>query len=541
MRWGDHETRFIRPVQWVVMMLGSEHIAAEILGQKTSCETIGHRFHHPKKLLITRAKDYQTLLQTHGMVMVDFNQRRDRIKKLIQHTTGSAGEAVIEEDLLNEVTAMVEWPTALLGQFKPEFLALPPEVLITSMKTHQRCFPVYKAGKIQPLFVLISNIESKNPQTVIEGNERVINARLADAAFFYNNDLSTPLEQRLQKLDGLVFQHTLGSMADKSKRIAKLAAYISKQLEAPTDQPKRAGLLSKCDLVSEMVYEFPSLQGTMGYYYALNDKEPDDIATAIKEQYLPRYSGDVLPQTTTACCVALADRLDTLMGILGINKIPSGDKDPFALRRSALGVLRILIEKNLNLDLLALLKQAHKNYAVDLPNKAVITQAFDFTMDRLRAWYLEKAVPPGVFAAVHACHPSAPLDFDQRIQAVQQFQQLPEADALAAANKRVSNLLKKQENTTNSLKIDATLFESDAERHLASLLKTHAKTVDDLYKNADYTRALSELSTLKEPVDTFFDEVMVMVDDKKMRNNRLALLASLRKLFSQVADISLLS
>lgn len=542
MRWGNNDTLFVRPVHWVVMVYGKDLIKTIILGKATSHKTYGHRFHHIKPLSITQAKDYQQLLHTHGMVMVNYEKRREQIRKLINKAANNVGTAIIEHDLLNEVTSMVEWPTALLGQFKVKFLELPPEVLITSMKIHQRCFPIINSkNKLQPYFVLISNIESKNPKMVIQGNERVINARLADASFFYDNDLHETLNNRLKSLDGVIFQHQLGTVADKAKRISKLAGFIAKQLDEDIVLTKRAGLLAKCDLVSEMVCEFPSLQGTIGYYYALHDKEPKDVALAIKEHYRPRCAGDDLPTTPISCCVALADRLDTLVGILGTNKIPTGDKDPFALRRAALGALRILIEKKLPLDLLPLLKQARNAFEIDLPNKKANENAFDFIMDRLRSWYLDKNLSADAFAAVFARNPSSPLDFDQRLKAVQQFQKLPEASALVAANKRVSNILRKQARSIHLKEVDSSLFESDAERNLAKLLQSKTKTVADLYKKADYQKALSELSTLKKPVDTFFDEVMVMVDDKKIRNNRLALLVSLQKLFSQVADISLLS
>ena len=344
MRWGNDVTTFVRPVHWVVMLFGKQVIPTEILGKKTSRETYGHRFHHPKALLMTQAKDYQTLLQTHGKVMVDYEKRREYIQKQIKQVTQPIGQPLIEEGLLNEVTAMVEWPVALLGQFKAEFLELPPEVLMTSMKVHQRCFPITNnQGELQPYFVLIANIESKDPATVIHGNERVINARLADASFFYDNDLSASLESRCDRLEGVVFQQQLGTLAEKTKRITKLAVHIAQQMNETPTLAKRAATLAKCDLVSEMVYEFPSLQGTMGYYYALHDQESKEVALAIKEQYHPQFSGDTLPQHLTGCCVALADRLDTLVGIFGIDKIPTGDKDPFALRRTALGILRHLI------------------------------------------------------------------------------------------------------------------------------------------------------------------------------------------------------
>ncbi len=541
MRWSNHSWVFIRPVHWIVMMYGKDIVPATVLGQPAGRETIGHRFHHPKKILITQPKDYQQLLMTHGMVVADFEKRREKIRAQIEKAAAKVGRATIDEDLLSEVTSMVEWPVALLGSFRAEFLELPPEVLITSMKIHQRCFAVQNnKGELLPNFILVSNIESKDEQHVIKGNERVINARLADASFFYDNDLNTPLEKQLKKLEGVVFQHELSTVADKVKRLAKLTGSIADQLGEDGDVAKRAALLSKGDLVSEMVYEFPSLQGVMGYYYARHDKEPTAVAQAIREQYQPRFAGDELPHTPIACALSCADRLDTIVGILGINKTPTGDKDPFALRRAALGILRILIEKQLPLDLFELLKEARKNYQISLPNKDVVDQAFAFIMDRLRAWYSEKGIAANVFSAVLARKPTQPLDFDLRIKAVQHFQQLPQAEALAAANKRVSNILRKEAKDFSEKKIDSALFENEAERNLAKLLNNQAKSVEALYEQSDYTRALSDLATLKEPIDTFFDTVMVMVDDQKIRNNRLALLSSLRKMFTHVADISLL-
>jgi glycyl-tRNA synthetase beta chain len=540
MRWGKHPIEFVRPVHWVVMLYGKDIVSTTILGKQTTQETHGHRFHRTKPLLIANARDYAQVLMSHGMVIADFNKRHEKIRHLIEKAADSVGKVIVDEDLLDEVTAMVEWPVALLGQFKKEFLELPAEVLITSMKVHQRCFPLKdKQGELLPYFILVSNIESKDPKQVVEGNERVINARLAAAAFFYDTDLSTPLESRLDKLNGVIFQHQLGTLANKTDRVVKLTATIANAIEEKADLAKRAALLAKCDLVSEMVYEFPSLQGTMGYYYALHDKEPAAVAQAIKEHYQPRFSGDVLPASINGCLVALADRLDTIIGIFGINKAPTGDKDPFALRRAALGILRIIIEKGLPLDLLALLKQAQKNYADHLTNKEAVAQAHEFIIDRLRAFYQEQGIAVNIFSAVLANHPNQPLDFDRRMKAVQHFQTLPEAEALASANKRVSNILKKLDKPAPK-EVDAALFDSEAERNLARLLNTHAKTVVQLYEKADYTKALSELASLKDPIDQFFNEVMVMVDDKKIRNNRLALLASLRQLFTQVADISLL-
>lgn len=540
MRWGKHPIEFVRPVHWVIMMYGKEVIPATILGKQTSAETRGHRFHRNKPFSITQARDYAQLLMSHGMVLVDFNKRREKIRQLIEKAAHPMGQVIIDEDLLDEVTAMVEWPVALRGQFKKEFLDLPAEVLITSMKVHQRCFPLKdNDGNLLPYFILVSNIESRDPQQVIAGNERVINARLSDASFFYDNDLNISLESRFEKLNGVVFQQQLGTLADKSERIVKLTTLIATSLNEKTETAKRAAQLAKCDLVSEMVYEFPALQGIMGYYYALHDKESPAVATAIKEHYQPRFARDELPSSLVGCFIALADRIDTIVGIFGINKAPTGDKDPFGLRRAALGILRIMIEKGLSLDLSPLLKQAQKNYGDRLVNKEVVEQAQEFIFERLRAFYQEQGIATNVFTAVLANHPSQPLDFDRRMKAVQYFQSLPEAEALAVANKRVSNILKKLDKQPTK-EVDSALFDSDAERNLAHLLSSQTKSATQLYEKADYTKALSGLATLKEPIDRFFNEVMVMVEDKKIRNNRLALLASLRHLFTQVADISLL-
>lgn len=540
MRWGNNDFVFVRPVQWVVTLYGREVVHTSLYGKKSSRETQGHRFLYPSKLSISEPRDYNAILYSQGRVIADYKARREMIEKEINKATGANHNAVIDPGLLNEVTALVEWPVALTAEFNPEFLKLPREVLITSMATHLKCFPIEDSqGKLLSQFIVVSNIENDNPKTIINGNENVINARLSDASFFYQNDLKISLEKRLEVLGHVVFEQQLGTMEDKSRRLSKLAAYIAKHGVVNIDIAKHAALLSKCDLISEMVVEFPKLQGIMGYYYALNDKEPKACATAIKEQYLPRFSGDVLPKTLGGTAIALADRLDTLVGILGVNKHPTGDKDPYGLRRAAIGILRILIEKRLPLDLLQLIKQAIKGYGEVLPNKSILEHTFDFVLGRLKSWYQEQGIPVEIFEAVLACRPTAILDFHRRVEAVQKFQAMPEANALASANKRVSNILKKTENTIPK-KPDAALFEKQEEKNLAILLKKQQKTVDALYEKADYTKALAELSSLKKPVDAFFDQVMIMDENKKVRLNRLALLASLRHLFSQVADISLL-
>lgn len=540
MRWGNNDIRFIRPVHWVLLLFGRDVIYTELFGLKTTRETRGHRFHHPRPIPITHPKDYNVVLYSQGYVVPDFQTRKDLIRKQIDKAVGHNQQAIVDENLLEEVTGLVEWPVVQKGSFNPDFLNVPKEVLITSMQTHQKCFPIeHTDGTLAPQFLLVSNIESKDPALVTQGNEKVINARLSDAAFFYDNDLKHPLPSYLPTLNKVIFQHKLGSLGDKTKRTQKLAEHISKKLGADTPLVKRAAQLSKCDLLTEMVYEFPSLQGVMGCYYALNEGEDPEVAQAIKEHYLPAFSGDRLPETLTGAIVSLADRLDTLVGIFGINQIPTGDKDPFALRRNALGILRILIEKELPLDLMALLTQTQKGYANILPNDKVIEQCLEFIMSRLKSWYLEQRVAPEIFESVLAINPKSPLDFHHRVQAVRQFQTLPESSALAAANKRVSNILKKQDEKLPT-KTDAALFECEEERVLAKCLDTQSEEVTTLYQNADYTTALTKLSTLKEPVDAFFDQVMIMDKDAKKRRNRLALLVSLRKLFTQVADISLL-
>ncbi len=540
MRWGLNDLSFVRPVKWLLMLFGSDVVKATFFDKKTCHETYGHRFHHPKAIQINQPREYEQLLQTNGLVAADFDKRKQKIRQQIESQSPHYGKAVIDESLLNFVTALVEWPVVLIGQFKEDFLQVPAEAIITSMKVHQKCFPIVdKQNNLLPYFIMVSNIESKNPQKVIEGNERVINARLADATFFYNKDLAQPLTHFTDKLSHVIFQKKLGTLADRSDRLVKLSTKIAKQLELDSKTARRAAELSKFDLMTDMVGEFPELQGTMGSYYAKNAAETDEVANAIKEHYYPRFSGDQLPETELGTVLALADRLDLLIGILGINKIPTGEKDPYALKRSALGIVRLIVEKSLPLDLHKLLQGAYNSFD-DLPNKNVVDQAFQFIMERMRSWYLEQGVKPELFAAVSACSPTKPLDFDQRIKAVQQFQTLPESSSLAAANKRVSNILKKANSGQKAKHINDSLFENDVERKLADLLKQKTESVNNLYNQANYTEALSELATLKEPVDSFFDQVMIMVDDKKVRDNRLALLAGLHHLFTQVADISLL-
>lgn len=543
MRWGIHPESFARPVHWLVLMFGAHTIKIELFGVHSNNQTYGHRFHHPQALTITSPQDYARILEDQGNVIAAFSKRRDIIRQAIRNITPKNQIVAVEDDLLDEVTSLVEWPVALIGHFNPDFLKVPAEALITSMKINQKYFPVLSQQELQPTFVLISNIEGTDPALIVHGNERVLNARLADAAFFFKNDCEHSLESRLPHLEQVTFQKQLGSLADKTERMVTLVTFIGNALKENSSVAKQAAQLCKCDLLSEMVGEFPTLQGIMGYYYAKNDGLSEECALAIKEHYYPRFSGDTLPTTTAGSIVALADRLDTLVGIFGINQAPTGDKDPFALRRAALGILRILIEKKLPLDLEQLLQRAQQAYTAHLPNTAVVTQTFDFMMSRLKAWCLEKGISAEVFEAVLACRPTTPLDFTRRVNAVEEFLQKnsPTANALAAANKRVSHILKKQAGDIWPTAISPQLFEHEAERVLAQQLTLQTKIVNQLYSEARYTEALDQLSSLKEPVDTFFDKVMVMVDDKAKRENRLALLAGLHHLFTRVADISLLT
>ena len=538
MRWSDHEFSFIRPVHWIVMLFGSQVISAEVLGKPADRITYGHRFMYPEAIELNRADDYQTLLLNPGKVIASFEQRKTAIVTEIDQLDIPSGHAVIDEDLLSEVTLLVEWPVVLVGQFSPDFLSVPAEALVTSMQEHQRCFPVFDdQGIIQPYFIITSNIESKDPQAVIKGNEKVIHARLSDAKFFYQQDIKMPLADRFAALEQVVFEKQLGTIAAKSKRVEKLMVQLAKKLELDTELAKRATLLSKCDLVSHMVYEFPELQGIMGEYYALHDHEDTQVAISLKEQYLPRFSGDNLPTYLLGCALAIADRIDTLMGIFGINKKPTGDKDPFALRRAALGVVRILIEKTLPVDLNFLLNSALKNFK-DLPNQDPATELKSFIFDRMKAWYQERDVSYDIFEAVAAIDCTHLADFDQRISAVQHFLLLPEAKALAEANKRVHNILKKQDQVSE--KVDTKLLKLEQETQLHKVIKSTSKVVLEYNKEKNYSESLDQLAQLKPAIDAFFEHVMVMDEDLKIRDNRLALLSQLRDLMSSVADISLI-
>ena len=546
MRWGARREEFVRPVHWIVMLLGNDIVNAQVMGLSAGNTSRGHRFHSKGDIAIQSPSRYEDSLRS-AHVITNFAERRELIRQgVITAAENAGGVAVISDALLNEVTALNEWPVPLLGRFEERFLAVPSEALVSSMAEHQKYFHVVNSdGQLLPMFITVANIESKDPAQVINGNERVIRPRLADAAFFYETDKKSTLEVRRESLKSIVFQAKLGSVFDKTERVARLAEILAPMTGAEPPLARRAAELSKSDLVSEMVGEFDDLQGTMGRYYAINDGEHAEVAEALFEQYLPRFAGDAIPITATGATLALADRLDTLVGIFGIGQPPTGSKDPFALRRASLGVLRIIVERGIDLDLHEVLTAAvsqHTSLGTDSGAiKATSKQVLTYIIDRLRSWYEDENIPTEVFQAVAARRLSNPLDIHQRVQAVHAFNQLVEAAALAAANKRVSNILSKQVDSTIPVEVDNTLLVDSAEKALALSLAELTTEVKPLLQDRDYTEVLKQLARLRQPVDQFFDDVMVMVDDDTLRNNRLALLQQLRNLFLEVADISLLA
>lgn len=538
MRWGSLRAEFVRPVHWLVLLFGDEVIHAEMYGVRAGRETYGHRHHHPAAIYIATPAAYAPLLETEGRVLADFAARKEAIRgQIVQAAQGVGGSAVIDEALLDEVTALVEWPVALLGNFESRFLDLPPEPLISTMKGNQKYFHVVDAQRrLLPHFITVCNIDSRDPAQVRAGNERVIRPRFSDAAFFWEQDRRQPLAQRAEQLKNVLFQAKLGSLYDKSERVAVLAGEIARRLDADGALAEQAARLAKCDLLTHMVGEFPELQGLMGRYYALAEGMPAELAEALDEQYLPRQAGDRLPATATGRALAVADKLDTLVGIFAIGQVPSGDKDPFALRRAALGALRILIECALPLDLQDLLRRAAQGYG-GLAGEHTAAAVFEFMMERLRAYYLDMGIRPDVFEAVLANRPTRPHDFDLRIRAVAAFRELPEAESLAAANKRIRNILKQAGGTANET-VDSAQLREPAEQALYQRLNALREDVSRQFDAGDYTGALRRLAGLRETVDGFFDKVMVMTEDAALRRNRIALLAALHDLFSRAADLS---
>ena len=540
MRWADKTVQFIRPVHTVTLLLGDELIEGEILGVASARTIRGHRFLGEKEFEIQHADQYPQLLREKGSVVADFNERKAEILAKSQaKATALGGVADIEESLLEEVTSLVEYPNVLAAKFEERFLAVPAEALVYTMKGDQKYFPIYdKDGKLLPHFIFVSNINPEDPTAIIEGNEKVVRPRLTDAEFFFKTDLKQKLVDRLPRLETVLFQQQLGTLKDKTDRIEQLAGEIAKQIGADEAKAKRAGLLSKCDLMTNMVFEFTDTQGVMGMHYARHDGEDEEVAVALNEQYMPRFAGDELPKSLVASAVALADKFDTLTGIFGIGQAPKGSADPFALRRAALGALRIIVEKNLPLDLEDLVKKSTALFGDKLTNQNVVADVVDFMLGRFRAWYQDEGIAVDVIQAVLARRPTRPADFDARVRAVSHFRTLDSAEALAAANKRVANILAKAEGDIGA--IDVALCIEPAEQVLAQSVLSLAKEVQPLIAQGEYTAVLDKLAGLRQPVDNFFDNVMVNAEDAKLRQNRLAILNTLQGLFLQVADISLL-
>ena len=540
MRWADKTVQFIRPVHTVTMLLGDELIEGEILGVASARTIRGHRFLGEKEFEIQHADQYPQLLREKGSVVADFNERKAEILAKSQaKATALGGVADIEESLLEEVTSLVEYPNVLAAKFEERFLAVPAEALVYTMKGDQKYFPIYdKDGKLLPHFIFVSNINPEDPTAIIEGNEKVVRPRLTDAEFFFKTDLKQKLVDRLPRLETVLFQQQLGTLKDKTDRIEQLAGEIAKQIGADEAKAKRAGLLSKCDLMTNMVFEFTDTQGVMGMHYARHDGEDEEVAVALNEQYMPRFAGDELPKSLVASAVALADKFDTLTGIFGIGQAPKGSADPFALRRAALGALRIIVEKNLPLDLEDLVKKSAALFGDKLTNQNVVTDVVDFMLGRFRAWYQDEGIAVDVIQAVLARRPTRPADFDARVRAVSHFRTLDSAEALAAANKRVSNILAKADAAIGEINLTACV--EPAEKALAEAVLALRTEVQPLIAQGDYTAVLDKLANLRAPVDSFFDNVMVNAEDSALRQNRLAILNTLQGLFLQVADISVL-
>ena len=540
MRWADKTVQFIRPVHTVTMLLGDELIEGEILGVASARTIRGHRFLGEKEFEIQHADQYPQLLREKGSVVADFNERKAEILAKSQaKATALGGVADIEESLLEEVTSLVEYPNVLAAKFEERFLAVPAEALVYTMKGDQKYFPIYdKDGKLLPHFIFVSNINPEDPTAIIEGNEKVVRPRLTDAEFFFKTDLKQKLVDRLPRLETVLFQQQLGTLKDKTDRIEQLAGEIAKQIGADEAKAKRAGLLSKCDLMTNMVFEFTDTQGVMGMHYARHDGEDEEVAVALNEQYMPRFAGDELPKSLVASAVALADKFDTLTGIFGIGQAPKGSADPFALRRAALGALRIIVEKNLPLDLEDLVKKSDALFGDKLTNQNVVADVVDFMLGRFRAWYQDEGIAVDVIQAVLARRPTRPADFDARVRAVSHFRTLDSAEALAAANKRVSNILAKADAAIGEINLTACV--EPAEKALAEAVLALRTEVQPLIAKGDYTAVLDKLANLRAPVDSFFDNVMVNAEDPVLRQNRLAILNTLQDLFLQVADISVL-
>jgi len=540
MRWGAYRTQFIRPVHTVAALFGGDVVQGEVLGKTIGNELQGHRFHHPARTTLAHADAIFDTLKG-AYVIADYEARKAMIREQIEVAAKAVNAVVaMDEDLLEEVTSLVEWPVTLTASFEESFLEVPAEALICTMKDDQKYFPLLdEQGNLLNKFLFVSNIESKDPQVVISGNEKVVRPRLADAKFFFETDKKHTLESRLASLETVLFQQQLGTLKDKSDRISALAGFIAEQLGADKALAERAGLLCKTDLMTNMVMEFTDVQGVMGMHYARIDGEAEEVALAQNEQYMPRFAGDALPTNPISFAVALADKFDTLVGIFGIGQAPKGDKDPFALRRAAIGALRIMVEKALPLDLLKIIAKAQSLFGDKLSNSTVAEDVFEFMLGRFRAWYQDDGIAVDVIQAVLVRRPSSPADFDRRVKAVSHFRTLAEAESLAAANKRVNNILAKN-NVNTEAAVNSALLQDEAEKVLAAQVAALTAELGPVYAAGDYQQALTRLATLREAVDNFFDNVMVMAEDEAVKNNRLALLSELSRLFMNTADISVL-
>jgi glycyl-tRNA synthetase beta chain len=542
MRWSNLDVEFVRPVHWITLLYGKNAVEADIMGVRSGGVSYGHRFHHPQAVELPQPSEYAKTLYGGAHVVAEFDARKEMIRAQVEEAADSlGGRALIDDALLEENTALVEWPVAITGSFDVLYLSLPDCVLTATMQGHQRYFPVVgEDGALKPHFIAISNIESRNPDTVRHGNERVIRPRLADAKFFFETDRKKSLDQRRDALKEVIYQEKLGSIFDKSERVSKLAGVVAIAMGQSPDEVKlarRAGLLYKCDLLTDMVGEFPELQGAVGREYALADGEDFHVANAIGESYMPRFAGDRIPVSAAGRALSVADRLDTLVGIFLIGQAPTGDKDPFALRRNALAALRIMIEGELPLDLRKLLKSTAGGFTQFSDSAGVVDEVMEFVLERLKAYFVDQGVPVDVFQAVQAREPSEPHDFAKRVHAVDTFRKLPEAASLAAANKRIQNILKQATDVVPA-RVDDTLFAADAEWNLAAKTLGLTPRVRDLLKKRDYTTAMTNLAGLREEVDAFFDNVKVMDEDERLRKNRLALLQNISNLFLDTADIS---
>jgi glycyl-tRNA synthetase beta chain len=538
MHWGDQRAMFVRPVHTLTMLFGEELIPGSILGLESARTIRGHRFMGEQEFTINSADEYPEILEKKGMVIADYERRKKMIKdSIINQAAALNGEADLDESLIEEVTSLVEYPVLMTAKFEEKFLKVPSEALVHTMKGDQKYFPVYRDGKLLPNFIFISNIISKNPEMVISGNERVVRPRLADAEFFFNTDKKKTLESRFESLKTILFQKQLGSLADKSVVVAEVAAQIAEIIGADVNNTRRAGMLSKCDLMTNMVMEFTDTQGIMGMHYARIDGEPEDIALAMNEQYMPRFAGDAIPTNKVSCALSIAEKITTLAGIFGINQIPKGDKDPFGLRRASIGIIRIAIENKLSLDIKPLVEYAAQLFGEKLTNPNTVKDVIEYILGRFKAYYQESGISTDVVQSVLATNVTNLYDFDKRIHAVEQFRKLNEAESLAASNKRVANIIAK---TNNDVSFNESLLKEDAEKCLYSEISKISSEVTSLYENNDYTGALSKLSLLKESIDRFFDQVMVNCEDEDVKNNRIALLKILRGMFTHIADISLL-